>query len=206
VNSPELSPELEYTSGYGAGVSIDLACRYLDATTNPDWLPLPPRPELAEAIHHNLELRREDITEVIGAAAPLASQVRSLYLAEGLWGLEQVCRRLGTSIDSAEPEWLVEAVFSPAYKPLRGLLALSLLAVEVDVTVVQAESVQDFQNLVIRDRAGTVTWWGKDNEVPDTIPGTSTRLDGCIAIGHPPTLVWLVSDSVGYKALASAPK
>lgn len=188
-------------------MSFGLACLYLNATTTPNWLPLPLPEDLPGAISRQLELVRSGLPEVTGSPAAQVSEIRALYLSEGLWSLEQVCQRLGGSIYSAKPEWLAGVVYSQAYEPLRGLLALSLLTTELSVLRIRANSVSEFQGLVVEDQAGVVTWWDKSFAVPDdVIPGTSIHLDGHLVLEHSATLVWLVSVETGagteYKSLA----
>ena len=186
---------------------VEAACRELAAAPSPSWLVLP-AVDVGAAIATAFERVRTATPEAGGSSTTsLADHIRALYLSEGLWALDAVSRRLGTSVADSDPTWLADLVMRPEFAPLRPDLALSLVAAEAPLEVISASSIEQLMEIATTCREQMLGWWVKHDRTPQILPGSSVSLDGFVTLPDAETLVWLVSWDDGfdvrYKALAA---
>lgn len=195
--------------GYGRTVAgeVEMACVALAASPLPEWLPMPPG-DIGAALLAQLSSVQEATPEVGGSpSASLSDQVKGLYLSEGLWALDQVCRSMGAPLAERDAEWLTEVVTRPEFEPLRPVVALMLWTSNVPLREVETDSVEQLIALAQGCHQECLGWAVRVGAAATQLPGTAISLDGFVSLPEQDTLVWLVSwptsSGVEYKALAS---
>jgi hypothetical protein len=195
--------------GYGRIVvdGVELACGALGAWVSPEWLPMP-HGDVGGALLDRLGSVQEATPEAGGSpSASFPDQVKALYLSEGLWALDQVCRRMGAPLAERDAEWLTELVMRPEFGPLRPVVALTLWTSNVPLREVPAGSIEHLIALARTCDEQCLGWAVGTGSGAGLLPGTTISLDGFVALPEFRTLVWLVSwpttTGVEYKAVAS---